>query len=135
MEILVEADNIHLIYKESRNDGPWEDKDVEIKLQKTPCRYGGFQYWFECPVCRHRSLLSVYLSDTWCCRHCGHLAYPSENEDELERLRSKALKLKRKAGKRILDQAKGNASENLRSFERDSFGGRSEKPTKPLMKK
>ena len=37
---------------------------------------------------------SVYLSDTWCCRHCGHLAYPSENEDELERLRSKALKLK-----------------------------------------
>ena len=106
MEILVEADNIHLIYKESRNDGPWEDKDVEIKLQKTPCRYGGFQYWFECPVCRHR-VCSVYLSDTWCCRHCGHLAYPSENEDELERLRSKALKLKEKLGSEYWIKPKG----------------------------
>ena len=36
MEILVEEDRIRLIYKVSRNDGPWEDKDVEIKLLKTP---------------------------------------------------------------------------------------------------
>ncbi len=95
MEVLVEEDCIRLIYKVSRNDGPWEDKDVEIKLLKTSCRFGGFQYWFECPVCRRR-VCCVYLSNTWCCRHCGHLAYPSENEDEIERLRSKALKLKEK---------------------------------------
>ena len=54
MEVLVEEDRIRLIYKVSRNDGPWEDKDVEIKLLKTSCRFGGFQYWFECPVCRRR---------------------------------------------------------------------------------
>lgn len=35
MEVLVEEDRIRLIYKVSRNDGPWEDKDVEIKLLKT----------------------------------------------------------------------------------------------------
>ena len=95
MEVMVEVGYIRLIYKESRNDGPWEAKDVKIKLLKTPCRFGGYQYWFECPVCRRR-VCCVYLSEAWCCRHCARLAYPSENEDELERLRSKALKLKEK---------------------------------------
>lgn len=106
MEVLAEDDCIHLIYKESRNDGPWEDKNIVINLLKTPCRYGGYQYWFECPVCR-RSVCSLYLVDTWRCRHCGHLAYPSENEDELERLRSKALKLKGKLGKEYWIRPKG----------------------------
>ena len=106
MEVLVETDCIRLIYKESRNDGPWEDKDIKIKLLKTPCRFGGYQYWFECPICRRR-VCSVYLSETWCCRHCGHLAYPSENEDELERLRSKAHKLKEKLGREYWIKPKG----------------------------
>ncbi len=39
MEVLIAEDNIRLIYKVSRNDGPWEDKDVEIKLLKTPWRF------------------------------------------------------------------------------------------------
>ncbi len=38
---LLKKDRIRLIYKVSRNDGPWEDKDVEIKLLKTSCRFGG----------------------------------------------------------------------------------------------
>lgn len=106
MQVLVEEDSIRLIYKESRNDGPWEDKDIVIKLLKTPCRFGGHQYWFECPVCRRR-VCTVYLSDVWCCRHCGQLAYPSENEDELERQRSKAYKLKEKLGGEYWIKPKG----------------------------
>lgn len=106
VEVFVEEDCIHLIYKESRNDGPWVDKNIVIKLLKTPCWYGGYQYWFECPVCRRR-VCSVYLSDTWCCRHCGHLAYPSESEDKLERLRSKTLKLKDKLGEQYWIKPKG----------------------------
>ncbi len=106
MEVLVDEDSIRLIYKESRNDGPWEDKNISIKLLKTPCQFGGYQYWFECPVCRRR-VCTVYLSDVWCCRHCGHLAYPSENEDELERLRSKVYKLKEKLGEDYWIKPKG----------------------------
>lgn len=106
MEVLVEEDCLHLIYKESRNDGPWKERDIVINLLKTPCRFGGYQYWFECPVCRRR-VCTVYLSDTWCCRHCGHLAYPSENEDELERLRNKALMLKEKLGGEYWIKPKG----------------------------
>jgi hypothetical protein len=62
-------------------------KNVEqkIKLTKTPCHYGGFRWWFECPVvkdgvyCGNRSS-KLYLPPRqvyFGCRGCYDLTYES----------------------------------------------------------
>jgi len=62
-------------------------KDVEqkIKLTKTPCHYGGFRWWFECPVvkdgvyCGSRCA-KLYLPPGqvyFGCRACYDLTYES----------------------------------------------------------
>jgi len=30
------------------------NKNYLVNLLKTPCQYGGFRYWFECPFCYQR---------------------------------------------------------------------------------
>jgi hypothetical protein len=59
--------------------------EQKIKLTKTPCHYGGFRWWFECPVvkdgvyCGNRSS-KLYLPVGqlyFGCRSCYDLTYES----------------------------------------------------------
>lgn len=77
---------IRLYYK--YRDGwseEWTDLDYKVILVTTPCRYGGFRFWFECPLvkngvyCGRRVGVLHGFSEYFGCRHCGDLVYADQN--------------------------------------------------------
>jgi hypothetical protein len=104
----------------SHSSGEKTDLDYSIKLIKTLCRFGGFRYWFKCPLqkngipCPHKSS-KLYLSRKYFGRrHCHQLSYHSKNENrknkyfqafntvmQIDKIEGKYHQLKRKtyAGK------------------------------------
>ena len=69
--------------------------NMSILLKKTRPHFGGFRWWFRCPLvnggrpCRRR-VQKLYLppnSNYWGCRHCHDLAYQKSTESgKYERL-------------------------------------------------
>ena len=66
------------------------DLDYKIKLDATPCYFGGYRYWFVCPLevngryCGRR-VQKLYLpprSKYFGCRHCYNLTYTSCQEHD-----------------------------------------------------
>lgn len=61
--------------------------DYEVPLTKTPCPFGGYRYWFVCPMTRDgmycgRRVGVLFLDDTYfACRHCHDLTYSSRNKN------------------------------------------------------
>lgn len=58
-----------------------------IQVGATPCKFGGYQRWFLCPIqkdgvtCGRRVVL-LYLHDAaFGCRHCHNLVYASQNRN------------------------------------------------------
>lgn len=84
--------------------GDPEHFDYEVRLERTPCHFGGYRYWFLCPVprgnwpCGRRAGV-LYLSGRYFgCRHCHNLTYSSRNEGgrwRKDRLYQKAKLLKK----------------------------------------
>ena len=86
--ISVEATNmsVRCRYTQTSWDGEKEDYDYYIRLTKTPCYFGGYRYWFICPLvvsgvpCRRRVGV-LYLEGKWFgCRNCYALAYDTQKE-------------------------------------------------------
>lgn len=55
------------------------DYQLPVRLERTPCHYGGSRPWFACPSCGRRCG-KLYLSGKFVCRKCAHLNYPSQQE-------------------------------------------------------
>ncbi len=57
--------------------------DYNISLARSKCFYGGFRWWFLCPViaCGKRVgvLYKAKNGAYFCCRHCQRLVYASKN--------------------------------------------------------
>lgn len=82
---------LHLTY-DVRNR--WRDKtyhlDYSILLKKTPCHFGGYRWWFVCPLSvngRHcgRRVGKLYMplgKKYFGCRHCYDLTYRSSQESD-----------------------------------------------------
>ncbi|MES3005471.1 MAG: hypothetical protein V4664_00840 [Patescibacteria group bacterium] len=57
--------------------------DYKIPLTTTPCRFGGFRYWFICPAyrngkyCGRRVGVLYRIGDYFACRNCHDLTYES----------------------------------------------------------
>lgn len=85
------------------NSGKEDDVHISysVPLERTPCDFGGFRYWFVCPGrgCGRRVSKLYGLGRYFLCRHCHNLAYASQNEDKTDRLNRKMRKL-RAAGRR-----------------------------------
>jgi hypothetical protein len=74
------------------------EKPYRIGIQQTPCHFGGSRKWFVCPTCEGRVGV-VYLEDgKFACRKCCDLAYHSNLESRIDRLISKAFKLRHRLG-------------------------------------
>ena len=43
---------LRLLYAQTDNDGKKKAFDYKIFLHRTPCNYGGYRYWFMCPLPR-----------------------------------------------------------------------------------
>ena len=71
-----------------------------VFLERTPCNFGGYRYWFLCPgrSCGRRVSKLYGLGRYFLCRHCHNLAYASQNEDKVDRLNRKMRKLRAKVG-------------------------------------
>ena len=60
--------------------------DYEIPVATTKCNYGGYRYWFKCPLYKKgtycgRKVTKLYQlpnSNYFGCRHCGGLRYESQ---------------------------------------------------------
>ena len=67
-------------------NGEKSEMDFKIPLATTPCNYGGVRYWFVCPLFKNgqycgRRVGVIYSIGKWFgCRHCGEIAYSSQNQ-------------------------------------------------------
>lgn len=76
-----------------------EPQDVKalIRLEWTPCHYGGCRPWFTCPRCGRRSR-HIYLGVVAACRVCHDLAYQCQRETDTDRALRKARKINERLG-------------------------------------
>lgn len=96
----VEAGRVVLSYRVRSYGGQWEDVEEPVRLETTPCRYGGIRYWFRCPAvgCGRRVAILYGAGRYFACRHCYHLAYSSQREGASDRAMRRADKLRARLG-------------------------------------
>jgi len=87
-----------------RSDKDWVEQQQRVTFAWTDCSLGGRRIWWQCPVCDRRIAILYILRDTFECRKCLGLQYPSQSENELARVyrrlrKSKALIEDRNFGK------------------------------------
>jgi len=67
------------------NDDYFPPQNVQIAW--TPCHFGGYRPWFLCPGDRcDRRVAILYGPQPMLCRHCWRIAYPSQSENQVQRL-------------------------------------------------
>ena len=89
---------LHIAYRSRSNgEAQWQDVHEVVELSYTEPHFGGKRLWFLCPHCGRRVAV-LYCSEVVACRKCLHLSYRTEGEDTIDRLRSKAAKIKDRLG-------------------------------------
>jgi hypothetical protein len=58
-------------------DGEEHSIDESVRLEWTPCHYGGERPWFSCPRCGKRCGV-LYLGHFIACRRCFRMIYPCQ---------------------------------------------------------
>jgi len=100
--IQVRGQSGHLLleYTHQRGDG----KDPEhlsypVRIDWTPCNYGGNRPWFLCPAqgCGRRVAI-LYGGRIFACRHCYKLVYESQHQAPHTRALRQAQKIRMKLG-------------------------------------
>lgn len=56
----------------------------QAKLLTTSCNFGGFRYWYECPVC-HKRAYKLYRKDGFMCRKCFPSIYEKQTYSHKQR--------------------------------------------------
>jgi hypothetical protein len=69
-----------------------------VRLDRTPCNYGGERIWFLCPRCNRRAAILYAPGHLFWCRRCCQLAYSSQGEGTEDRVREKAEAIRRQLG-------------------------------------
>jgi len=82
INVIMERDRVILTYRHKRGDEEWKDECYPVRIERTPCHYGGSRAWFICPAreCSRRVAI-LYSGGIFACRHCYRLAYPSQREN------------------------------------------------------
>jgi hypothetical protein len=73
---------IRLLYSQTDDKGNKQYFDYKITLHRTPCSYGGWRFWFLCPLraksglpCGKVSAVLYKAGDYFGCRRCYNLTY------------------------------------------------------------
>jgi hypothetical protein len=104
IHLRAEADWLHLTHRVRIGGGEWEDVTETVDIIRVPCRLGGARPYFVCPgvvngtACRRRVAKLYGPGRYFLCRHCYRLAYASQSQDELGRLRRRANKAWQRLG-------------------------------------
>jgi len=86
-------DRVYLIDRFRISPDKWKTVRSMVRLDWTPCHFGGRRAWFLCPHCKRRVAV-LHGSTTIACRHCFRLAYPSTREGKAERAGRRAEKIR-----------------------------------------
>ena len=78
---------IHFKYKHNG-----KDYNYHVKLDRTPCHYGGYRYWYLCPHCGKRTSV-LYRAGLYVCRHCIGANYQTQLNQPLDNIRRKMHKV------------------------------------------
>ncbi len=95
INVRTEADRAILDYKHQRGGGEWKSENYAVRVEWTPCNYGGSRAWFRCPAvgCGRRVAI-LYGGTIFACRHCYRLAYSSQRENLDDRATRRADKIR-----------------------------------------
>lgn len=97
IQVQAEADRVILDYRHQRDGGEWKSQNYYIRIEWTPCHYGGKRAWFLCPAdgCGRRAAkLHLGSAGIFACRHCYQLAYSSQRENADDRATRQAEKIR-----------------------------------------
>lgn len=97
-EIVIEADGAALLlgYQMTKQD-EIKSFSYRVRLDWTPCTFGGKRPWFLCPGCDQRVAV-LFGREMFLCRHCRGLAYRSQRESESRRVIRRADAIRRRLG-------------------------------------
>jgi hypothetical protein len=105
INLRTEGDRLHLSYRVRIGGGEWEDVTETVDIVRAPCRFGGTRPYFICPGVVNgtdcgRRVAKLYGPGRryFLCRHCYRLAYASQSQDGLGRLRRRANKASQRLG-------------------------------------
>jgi hypothetical protein len=65
----------------------------QIRVEYTPCRFGGSRPWWRCPGCHSRRGVLYEKDHRFRCRRCLGLAYRSQRTSKLDRAAERARRL------------------------------------------
>lgn len=81
-------DSITITYRNRKNSS------YTIAVDKLPCNYGGFRYFFKCPLCSSRMRILYFAAQSvFLCRQCLNLSYESQCLRPSMRYRYKSKKI------------------------------------------
>ena len=106
IRIEVEVTGLVLVYHYT-GYGKSQHVRERVPLDWTRCNYGGQRPWFLCPGCGRRVGVLFLGVSYFLCRHCYHLSYSSQNEDETSRMNRKTSKLRERLGENTWFKPKG----------------------------
>ena len=90
-------DCLILSYKFRSNIGSWKFVHEQVPFTRTSQKLGGERIWFRCLSCNRRCR-AIFGGEYFRCRNCYHATYPSQYEDKLERLLTRAQSVRMKLG-------------------------------------
>lgn len=94
----VEQDWLILDYRVRVQGDEWESIKEPVRLDRTPCHYGGERLWFLCPACSKRVAVLASHGKRFVCRHCHKMYYGSQQEGYMDRLIRKVRKIRKRLG-------------------------------------
>lgn len=78
---------LNLSYRHQSSLGLWQAVDCTVRIETTPCHYGGHRVWFRCPSAHcGRRIAILYVGSKVECRYCARLAFASQRESLDDRI-------------------------------------------------
>ena len=96
---LVDHDRVSLDYRQRIGGGEWQPMRYAVRLDWTPCEFGGRRPWWLCPAvgCQRRVAV-LYGGAVFACRRCHDLAYRCQRETWDDRAARRAESVRRRLG-------------------------------------
>ena len=99
IQVQTEADRVILDYRHRSGGSEWKKQNYPVRVEWTPCHYGGARAWFRCPAqgCGRRVAI-LYGGGIFACRHCYKLAYACQRETSDDRAARRADTIRGRLG-------------------------------------
>lgn len=98
ISVQVEGTRVVLSYMHRDRGDDWERIEEPVRLDSTPCHFGGNRVWFRCPACGRRVAILYLPGRDFACRICYQLAYQSQRDPPHLRALRRAQKIRERLG-------------------------------------